>query len=105
MDLLVRLPTAVRIETLTGDAPLQETLPYRRRSLTGDARFEPTADTDMVTLATIFKVGSIRPNMSIYQKNCSPEETTSYKWERTIHILSLPRSLMPAKIMLSECKS
>ncbi len=58
-----------------------------------------------VTIATNFKVGSIRPDMSIYQKSCSPEETTSYEWERTIHILSLPRSVMPAKIMLSECKS
>jgi hypothetical protein len=30
-----------------------------------------------VTLATNFKVGSITPDMSIYQKSCSSEETTS----------------------------
>jgi hypothetical protein len=30
-----------------------------------------------VTLATNFKVGSIRPDMSIFQKSCSPEETSS----------------------------
>jgi hypothetical protein len=30
-----------------------------------------------VTLATNFKVRSIRPDMSIYQKSCSSEETKS----------------------------
>jgi hypothetical protein len=48
--------------------------------------------------------GILSPDKSISQKSCSPEETTSYEWERTIHILSLPRSVMPAKIIIKKMR-